>query len=367
MSHTQQLTAEPMFHNEGAVFHQGRFHNTRVAFETDAANLWQVTKAYLGAKRAAPRPDVAVPLCEIDEAELARDEARLYRLGHSTVLIRLDGKWLLTDPVFSERASPVQWAGPKRFHDSPLTPEQLPFIDAVILSHDHYDHLDKAAIKALDAKVDQFIAPLGVGRRLRAWGVAAEKITELDWWQGINLGSIRLTATPSQHFSGRGLWDKNHTLWASWVLAGKQARVFFSGDSGYFEGFREIGEHFGPFDITLMETGAYNELWADIHMHPQQSLQAHLDVAGMALLPIHNGTFDLALHDWYEPLERIEALARRQGVVLLTPRFGEPVSLRSPKPTNRWWRELMPEQDLAIAALTEEPGLCSLRLFPDKT
>ncbi|QYK06079.1 MBL fold metallo-hydrolase [Shewanella zhangzhouensis] len=323
---------------------KGRFRNSHKVYGAGLGDLVGIIKAYLGAKRTAPSPKSAVPLEPITQAELARPQARLYRLGHSTVLMYLDGKWLLTDPVFSERASPFQWVGPKRFHPSPIAIEALPDIDGVILSHDHYDHLDSAAIKALAGRVKHFYMPLGVGKRLIRLGIDKARITELDWWQSAQLGTIELTATPAQHFSGRGLFDRDSTLWAGWAMRGKQARVFFSGDSGYFPGFAEIGERLGPFDMTLMETGAYNELWRDIHMMPEESLQAHLDVKGQVMVPIHNGTFDLALHDWYEPLEQIRALAWDRSVKIATPIFGEALSLTLPGSGSDWWA-----QDSAIA------------------
>ncbi len=202
-------------------------------------------------------------------AELdATVDGSLFRLGHSTLLLKLAGSWWLTDPVFSERASPLPFAGPKRFHAPPVALADLPPIRGVILSHDHYDHLDRAAIKALVPLVELFLAPLGVGDRLLAWGVPPGKVRQLDWWQDIEAGGLRLTATPAQHFSGRGLHDGNRTLWCSWVIESAELKLFFSGDSGYFDGFAEIGRRYGPFDLTMLETGAYNEHWPYVHMHP---------------------------------------------------------------------------------------------------
>lgn len=245
------------------------------------------------------------------------------------------------DPVFSERASPLPFAGPKRFHAPPVALADLPPIRGVILSHDHYDHLDRAAIKALVPLVELFLAPLGVGDRLLAWGVPPGKVRQLDWWQGIEAGGLRLTATPAQHFSGRGLHDGNRTLWCSWVIESAELKLFFSGDSGYFDGFAEIGRRYGPFDLTMLETGAYNEHWPYVHMHPQQTLQAHRDLGGRWLLPIHNGTFDLAMHAWYEPFERILELATEHGVRVSTPMMGERIDLQAPHAGRRWWREVV--------------------------
>ena len=234
----------------------------------------------------------------------------------------------------------------------------------MILSHDHYDHLDYAAIQKLAPKVEHFITPLGVGDRLIGWGVPAAKVQQFDWWQGTTIGGLQLVATPAQHFSGRGLSDGNSTLWASWVLiAGQgadQVRVFFSGDTGYFDGFKAIGERFGPFDLTLIETGAYNADWPDIHMHPEESLQAHLDVKGRHLFPIHNGTFDLSLHPWVEPFERITALAAAAQVPLVAPIMGERLDIRAPALSTHWWRKVEPQSEATAVdrsvALAPQPG-----------
>ncbi|WP_372076323.1 MBL fold metallo-hydrolase [Vibrio amylolyticus] len=304
-----------------------KFVNSEIRYQTDSSNIWEIAKAYFKSERKAAAPKMPIPLEPITAQQLKETHDSLYRLGHSTLLMRLNGQLILTDPVFSDRASPVQWAGPKRFHDSPISIADLPTIDAVIISHDHYDHLDKAAIKALKEKVNVFITPLKVGQRLIEWGVPKNKVIELDWWQETQVEDITIVATPSQHFSGRGLLDRNHTLWASWVIKSNDRNIFFSGDTGYFSGFKEIGERYGPFDVTLMETGAYNALWKDIHMMPEETMQAHRDLKGHYLLPIHNSTFDLALHDWYEPFERIIKLGEEYNVPILTPTFGQEVNL----------------------------------------
>lgn len=287
------------------------------------------------------RPAGVIPVQTLTrEALFAAPNHSVYRLGHSTVLLKLHDKFWLTDPVFAERASPVQWAGPRRFHQPPISLEELPPIEAVILSHDHYDHLDHRSILKLADKTRYFLAPLGVGDTLIKWGIDASKVRQLDWWQGTEVDGIRFIATPSQHFSGRGLFDGNSTLWASWVMIDGDTRIFFSGDTGYFDGFKRIGERYGPFNLTLMETGAYNVDWPHIHMQPEQTLQAHIDLKGRWLLPIHNGTFDLSMHAWHEPFDRILALAWERNVSITTPQMGEAFNLTQPQRGRAWWLEV---------------------------
>jgi L-ascorbate metabolism protein UlaG (beta-lactamase superfamily) len=326
-------------HDRSPQYREGRFTNPR---PRPAMGFWEglkLTWLFLKGKPEGTVPRRPIPLRTIDRAELdAAPDRSLYRLGHSTMLMKLRGRYWLTDPVFSERASPVMWAGPARFHAPPISIDELPPIAGVILSHNHYDHLDYAAVLKLAAKTERFIAPLGVGDQLVAWGIDASRVEQLDWWQSTEVHGLRLTATPAQHFSGRGLRDSDSSLWASWVIQDDDLRVFFSGDSGYFDGFRKIGEAYGPFDLTLMETGAYDERWAFVHMQPEETLQAHLDLRGRCLLPIHNGTFDLALHPWEEPFERIVALAAEKQVPLTTPMMGERVDMRAPGGVTPWWR-----------------------------
>ena len=290
--------------------------------------------------RDAATPTFEIPVSTLTPQMLdAVTEDSVIKLGHSTTLLKLAESFILIDPVFSERASPVQWLGPKRFHQSPISLEDLPKLDAVIISHDHYDHLDKGSIEILKNKVDMFITPLKVGNHLRDWGVDTNKIVELNWWQSTKVSDIEIVATPSQHFSGRGLFDRDETLWASFVIKSSNTNIFYSGDSGYFDGFKAIGNKYGPFDLSMIETGAYNELWSDIHMLPEESLQAHIDVQAGVMMPVHNSTFDLALHNWNEPLMKIKGLAGEKGVPTSIPIFGEivPVKRAGAAPNKVWW------------------------------
>lgn len=327
-----------------AQFVDGKFRNTTPkpanVPEPSAKVMWD----FFFNKPKNTEPHAPVPVHTLTRAELdAAPDRSLYRLGHSTILLKLRGHWWLTDPVFSERASPVQWAGPKRFHAPPIAIDELPPIRGVLLSHDHYDHLDHAAIQALAGKVEVFLVPLGVGDRLAAWGVPNTRIRQFDWWQGADIAGLRLTFTPAQHFSGRGVRDGNRTLWGSWVIDDGQRRVFFSGDSGYFDGFAEIGRRFGPFDLTLMETGAYNVQWPYVHMQPEETVRAHQDLRGGWLLPIHNGTFDLSMHPWFEPFERVLALGDEHGIGIATPIMGERIDIDAPHAGERWWQSVVAE------------------------
>ena len=301
-------------------------------------------------KPADSVPAAALPVDTLSRAQLdAAPEGSLYRLGHSTLLLKLQGQFWMTDPVFGERASPFRRLGPKRFHAPPISLADLPPLAGVILSHDHYDHLDRETVLALAQKSKVFLTPLGVGDRLVEWGIDAHKVRQFDWWQSAEVDGVTFTATPAQHFSGRSLFDGNSTLWASWVIAKQDLRLFFSGDTGYFDGFKTIGDKLGPFDVTFIETGAYDAQWPYVHMQPNETVQAHLDLQGKWLLPIHNGTFDLAMHQWHEPFERVVGLAAVEGISLSTPRMGERVDLGAPHHGDRWWRQVAEKVEAASA------------------
>ena len=321
--------------------HKGAFQNAGVRPPSSIGKTLGIFWRMIFQKPASTRPAGVIPVKPLTREQL--DEAAdfsVYRLGHSTLLLKLKGKYWLTDPVYAERASPFQWAGPKRFHAPPISLDELPPLEAVILSHNHYDHLDQKTVLQLAAKTQQFLAPLGVGDLLVKWGVPASKVQQLDWWQGTQLAGIRFIATPSQHFSGRGLFDHNQTLWASWVMIIDDVRIFFSGDSGYFDGFKEIGRRYGPFDMAFLETGAYDKRWEYVHMLPEQTTQAFRDLNAKWLFPIHNGTFDLAMHPWADPFEQITRLAGEQGIALTTPVMGEHLELLAPHTGSTWWRNL---------------------------
>jgi L-ascorbate metabolism protein UlaG (beta-lactamase superfamily) len=261
-------------------------------------------------------------------------------LGHSTVLIEIDGLRVLTDPVWGSRASPSRLIGPKRFQPVPIPLRKLPPVDVVVISHDHYDHLDYPTIRELARSDVPFITSLGVGSHLEAWGVPAERITELDWWESHTLpgADLTITAAPSQHFSGRGLKDRNTTLWSSFAIKSRRHAVFFSGDTGLTTEYAAIRERLGPFDLVMLEVGAFHPSWGEIHLGPEHALEALELLGGGAFLPVHWGTFSLAMHAWDEPAETLLALGPAQGAQLVMPRLGEPVEPVRVDRVTPWWR-----------------------------
>jgi L-ascorbate metabolism protein UlaG (beta-lactamase superfamily) len=274
---------------------------------------------------------------EVLHTEAPPNAVRITWLGHSGVIIDLEGKRLLADPLWYARASPFKHVGPKRFFENPVPMASLPKIDYLLLSHDHYDHLDKDAILALTAKGIPVITMLGVGQRLIKWGVNPSLVTETDWWQTTTLEGLEIITAPARHFSGRWLADRNKTLWGSFVLKGKNHRVYFGADSGYYDGFKKIGDAYGPFDLTMLEIGAYNEDWPSIHMGPENAVQAHLDLRGRLLMPLHWGTFGLAFHPWKEPIQRLIKAAADNRVDLLAPAPGDTVVADAGPYNSFWW------------------------------
>ena len=261
--------------------------------------------------------------------------------GHSSYLLYIKGKTVLVDPAFSERASPFRHFGVKRYEATyTYSVNDLPDIDVLIVTHDHYDHLDFASIQQLAPRIKSVYTALGVGSHLNYWGIEEARITELDWWENAQVfPGVELTATPARHFSGRGL-TRNKTLWTSFVLGVDDMRLFLGGDSGYDSHFAAIGERFGPFDLAILECGQYNPMWQYIHMAPEETVKASLDLRAKVLLPVHWGKFTLALHPWKQPVERVLKQAAKSNVTVATPMIGEPLILGTPLPQSRWWDDL---------------------------
>ncbi|NWF24890.1 MBL fold metallo-hydrolase [Streptomyces sp. PKU-EA00015] len=310
-------------------------------------SMVEFAKIYFEKEARARRTPVGhVPVHPTTVADLAEPPAsglRLTWMGHSSVLAEIDGRRILFDPVWGERCSPFAFVGPKRLHPVPAPLAALGTVDVVVISHDHYDHLDLPTIRALAGTDTVFAVPLGVGAHLERWGVAPDRLRELDWNESAEVHGIRLTATPARHFCGRGLRNQQHTLWASWAVAGPEHRIYHSGDTGYFPGFADIGAEHGPFDATMIQIGAYSEYWPDIHMTPAEGMRAHLDLQGGTpsgvMLPIHWGTFNLAPHPWAEPAEGTVTAASGAGAAVALPRPGEPFEPTAANvPSALWWR-----------------------------
>ncbi len=281
-----------------------------------------------------------------DVAKYARapeNGLRVTWFGHSSALLEIDGVRLLIDPVWDERAAPVQWFGPKRFFEPTMGLEEMPRLDAVLISHDHYDHLGEGTVRELARRMPgvQWLTSLGVAKDLRRFGVKAEQIRELDWTDGAvvwgrDQEELKVTAVPSRHFSGRSLANRNETLWSAFVLTGERHTVYYGADTGWWEGFEAIAAEYGPFDLTMLEVGAFNELWKDIHLGPDGAVKAFEALGGGLMMPIHWGLFDLALHGWREPIERVMELAEEKGIGLFAPVPGVPTEVG--EVVSEWWR-----------------------------
>lgn len=317
-------------------YSDGQFHNTGTfSLFTNATDPY-ADRASAGSET----PLKELPSKKPDFSDADPDGLSLTWFGHSTVLLQMEGKTLLFDPVLSEIASPVSFVGSRRFGKPAATAEELPAIDLVVLSHDHYDHLDYGTILAVDPKVKAYAVPLGVENHLERWGVDPNKIHTFAWWEEAEIEGIRIACLPSRHYSGRGLSDRNRTLWASWALLGGRFKVFESGDSGYGEHFRDIAEKYGAFDLALMDCAQYSTRWHEVHMFPEEAVQAAAELCAGCAVPIRFGAFSLSDHAWFDPPERFTRRAEEIGLAFMTPLLGETVSLAdSFEHQTKWWRE----------------------------
>jgi L-ascorbate metabolism protein UlaG (beta-lactamase superfamily) len=318
-------------------FTDGMFRNREASRWVPDGDAYATMREFLR-RDERRRPAGRVPLVPAEAPTTSGLHITWY--GHASTLVEADGLRVLCDPVWSERVSPLSFVGPKRMHAAPHSLRELPRVHAILISHDHYDHLDMATVQTLArTQSAPFVVPLGVGAHLRHWGIPASRVVELDWHEHVDVGGLVLTATPAQHFSGRGL-SRNATLWASWVIEGAGRRVFYSADTGYFSEFTDIGLRYGPFDASLIQIGAYNTSWPDIHMTPEEGVATHIDVRGGLLIPVHWGTFNLAMHPWAEPPGRVWREAKAHEIDLAIPRPGQRVDVDDPPPVDGWWQTL---------------------------
>ncbi|GAB2714985.1 MBL fold metallo-hydrolase [Nocardia thraciensis] len=334
-----------------ASYRNRQFHNTEPSTQFAPGSGLSLLFSAL-TRNGVGRPVGEIPLATPDIPPQAGELAVTW-LGHASALLEIDGYRVLTDPVWSERVSPSPTIGPVRLHPTPIPLDELPPVDAIVISHDHYDHLDRDTVRALTAAQEApFVVPIGIGAHLRKWRVPERRIIELDWGTSVSLpdqgdergGDLVITCAEARHFSGRGL-VRNTTLWASWVIAGPARRVYFGGDTGYTKAFAEIGATLGPFDLTLLPIGAYDVHWPDVHMNPEEAVRAHADVCvgnprhGL-LIPIHWATFNLAFHGWSEPVQRLVAAARAAGTPVAVPLPGQRIDANAVSPQVSWWEDV---------------------------
>ncbi|MEZ4472062.1 MAG: MBL fold metallo-hydrolase [bacterium] len=344
----ERIEASP--HQRGGVFQNPV--TTRLA---SPGKILPVAWQWL-AGREERVPKAEVPHAPLDPAVFDRgppDGLRVTWMGHSSVLLEIEGCRVLTDPVWSPRIGPVRGTGPRRFMAAPVPLEALPALDAVLISHDHYDHLDVGSVLALASRGVPFVTALGVGAHLEAWGIPASQITELDWWESHAIGRLTFTAAPARHFSGRGGLAKR-TLWASWAIKGRERSVWFSGDTGPWEGFAEVGRRLGPFDLSMIEIGAWHPSWGSVHLGPDEALKVHQAVGARVMKPVHWGTFNLALHAWDDPITRLIEIADAAGVALAAPLAGQLVVPERPFVADAW--RARAEAALSARPLAVPPG-----------
>ncbi|MDB4961969.1 MAG: rane protein [Myxococcales bacterium] len=324
-----------------AQYRDGLFHNPSGARDGVKGGMGPMLGEWLFGKQER-RPRVTLPLDRPHDAWRRPVDTgmRVTWLGHSTVVLELDGRRVLTDPVFANRIGPLGFVGPRRFHPTPASLAELPPLDVVLLSHDHFDHLCASTMREIATLSVPIVTALGVGAHLERCGVAPERITELDWFESAVVGGVQFTATPAQHFSGRSLTSRNKTLWASWVIQSERHKVFFSGDTGLTDAFASIGATYGPFDLVMLEIGAFHPSWGTIHLGPENALEVFGMLGGGTLLPVHWSTFSLGFHAWNEPGDQLVELAQRSGARILTPRIGSVFEPDHVEGATTWWRDL---------------------------
>lgn len=334
----KRFASSPQWQVDRQIF-ENRIHNLR-----DNITKRFTMKDYYrfftnNTKDLAPSVPLPEAHSELKEFFQPSESLKVIWYGHSTLLLNMGGKIILIDPIFSGHASPLSFMI-KRFQPALLKLNELPAIDYVVISHDHYDHLDMGTVKAFVGKPTKFLVPLGIGSHLKGWGIAPDAITEMDWWQTRQIGELEFVATPAQHFSGRNGIKDAETLWASWIIKGPKFNLYFSGDSGYDTHFAEIGKRYGPFDIAFLENGQYNEKWPEVHLLPEQVITAYKDLRAKSIFPIHWGAFVLASHTWYEPIVLLQKAAQAENIRLFSPTIGETVVVNDDYQNKSWWEKL---------------------------
>ena len=318
-------------------YKKNAFQNlSHTPMKPDDISYWKMTKEFFK-KNKDKQPPRPLPSVKTDLVNLNSSKPVIVWFGHSSYLIRVENKNFLIDPVFSGNAAPFSFMIKAFPGTNIFKPEDMPVIDYLILTHDHYDHLDFKTIRKLRNKASNIYCSLGVSSHLKYWGFDINKITEMDWWDSIQLNeNISLTAAPARHFSGRGI-KRGQTLWSSFILKTKDHNLYLGGDSGYDSHFKEIGNKYGPFDIAILEAGQYNAMWPYIHMMPEETVQAVVDLKAGSLLPVHWGKFSLALHAWDEPIKRVVEKARSLNIKVHTPKIGQPLILDDHFQSENWW------------------------------
>ncbi|MCM1222166.1 MAG: MBL fold metallo-hydrolase [Lachnospiraceae bacterium] len=319
-------------YRDGKFYNDGDFKILRNTDEKD--------ENIISEKGRKPEGEIPIKTPSYDTM-ISADEVQVTWFGHSSLLLQMHGMNILIDPVFSERSSPVSFAGNKRFSRLPVETGDLPHIDLLVISHDHYDHLDYNVIKEIDEKVSEYVVPLGVENHLERWGVDSAKIHEMAWWEEVTVNGLTVGCTPARHYSGRSLDDQYATLWASWVFKDDNHLIFESGDSGYGNHYQEIHEKYGDFDFVLTDCAQYDITWPDVHMFPEEAVEAVKTLGAKTAMPIHWGTFTLANHPWDDSAERFVMSGEKEGLKIITPQIGETFNLKNAEEfMQRWWKDI---------------------------
>ena len=321
-----------VYETKSALYSDGEFHNEQQSSLMSGESYPSDPRRVPEQMIKADKPDL---LTEPEDADLT-----FTWLGHASFLLQVGSKTILADPVLSERSSPVGFAGPKRFSEIPISSEEMPDIDILLISHDHYDHLDYQTILELKGKVSHFVVPLGVDTILKGWGVEAERIIPMSWWEETEIDGITVTMTPSQHFTGRDPLKRNSTLWGGYYIDNGYHKIYYTGDGGYCDVFSQVKEKLGAPEIMIAECGQYDPSWATVHMFPEETVQAYFDAGAEYLIPVHGGTFCICNHAWDDSIIRATNEAAGTGAVIITPRIGQTVKGSDITSfTEKWWEE----------------------------